>query len=110
MTTKHDEVLLGKRKLDTNHEQPEEKKQKTNTPVKILVCGDVKGQFHTLFSKINELNAGKSGPFDVLFCVGKFFGEADEDYTGSIDQEDNEFKGAVDQKSMDYLVGRSRSM
>lgn len=39
---------------------------------KILVCGDVKGNFKTLFTKIDGINK-KSGPFDFLLCVGNFF-------------------------------------
>lgn len=38
-----------------------------------LVCGDVKGNFKVLFNKIQNINQ-KSGPFDLLLCVGDFFG------------------------------------
>jgi hypothetical protein len=98
-----------KRKLEEVEDTPNEKRHKPNTPVKVLVCGDVKGQFHTLFSKINELNAGKSGPFEVLFCVGKFFCEGEDNISGAIYQDSDEYKGAVDQKSMDFITGRGRS-
>ncbi|XP_031622103.1 CWF19-like protein 1 homolog [Contarinia nasturtii] len=40
---------------------------------KILVCGDVRGNFKVLFNKIQNINQ-KSGPFDLLLCVGDFFG------------------------------------
>jgi hypothetical protein len=43
-----------------------------------LVCGDVEGKFKTLFSRVNNINK-EHGPFDLLFCVGKFFGATDED-------------------------------
>ncbi|EEB18869.1 conserved hypothetical protein [Pediculus humanus corporis] len=42
---------------------------------KILVCGDVEGNFKTLFSRVNAINK-KNGPFDFLFCVGDFFSES----------------------------------
>lgn len=38
-----------------------------------LVCGDVKGNFKTLFNKLDNINS-KSGPFEFLLCVGDFFG------------------------------------
>ncbi|XP_021938616.1 CWF19-like protein 1 [Zootermopsis nevadensis] len=44
---------------------------------KILICGDVEGKFKTLFSRVDNINKGH-GPFDLLFCVGKFFGATDE--------------------------------
>ncbi|KAI4504302.1 hypothetical protein M0802_000773 [Mischocyttarus mexicanus] len=41
---------------------------------KILCCGDVKGNFKFLFTKIENINK-KNGPFEFLLCVGDFFGE-----------------------------------
>jgi hypothetical protein len=41
-------------------------------PVKILVSGDAKGQFKTMFDAVAKANA-KAGPFEALFCVGTFF-------------------------------------
>lgn len=38
-----------------------------------LVCGDVRGNFKALFNKLQNINQ-KSGPFDLLLCVGDFFG------------------------------------
>ncbi|CAH2211446.1 jg22917 [Pararge aegeria aegeria] len=40
---------------------------------KTLVCGDVNGNFNTLFSRVESI-ARKSGTFEVLLCVGNFFG------------------------------------
>ncbi|XP_018327175.1 CWF19-like protein 1 [Agrilus planipennis] len=40
---------------------------------KVLICGDVEGCFDALFSRVEKLNE-KSGPFDLLLCVGNFFG------------------------------------
>lgn len=42
---------------------------------KILVCGDVEGNYKTLFSRVSAINE-KSGPFDFLFCVGDFFSDS----------------------------------
>ncbi|XP_054278247.1 CWF19-like protein 1 [Macrosteles quadrilineatus] len=47
--------------------------QKRNGNVKVLVCGDVNGKFKTLFSRVEKVNK-KNGPFDLLLCVGNFFG------------------------------------
>ena len=41
--------------------------------VKVLVCGDVRGNFTALFDQVNRINTSRAGPFDVLFCVGTFF-------------------------------------
>uniref|UniRef100_A0AAF5DBH1 Cwf19-like C-terminal domain-containing protein n=1 Tax=Strongyloides stercoralis TaxID=6248 RepID=A0AAF5DBH1_STRER len=45
---------------------------------KILVSGDVKGNFEALIKRVNTVNS-KAGPFDLLFCVGEFFGDCKED-------------------------------
>ncbi len=39
-----------------------------------LVTADVQGKPEQLFKKIADLNKSSAGPFDVLFCVGSFFG------------------------------------
>ncbi|XP_030026506.2 CWF19-like protein 1 [Manduca sexta] len=39
-----------------------------------LLCGDVNGNFKVLFSRVESI-IKKSGPFDVLLCVGTFFGD-----------------------------------
>uniref|UniRef100_A0A0N4Z4K2 CWF19-like protein 1 homolog n=1 Tax=Parastrongyloides trichosuri TaxID=131310 RepID=A0A0N4Z4K2_PARTI len=39
---------------------------------KILVAGDVKGNFESLLKRVKVVNA-KAGPFELLFCVGEFF-------------------------------------
>ncbi|XP_075551882.1 CWF19-like protein 1 [Dermacentor variabilis] len=43
------------------------------SPMKILVCGDVSGEFDKLFDRVSNVNK-KNGPFDMLLCVGDFFG------------------------------------
>ncbi|KAL7295493.1 hypothetical protein TKK_0011141 [Trichogramma kaykai] len=40
---------------------------------KVLICGNVEGNFKFLFTKVDAINK-KNGPFDFLFCVGNFFG------------------------------------
>ncbi|XP_045523279.1 CWF19-like protein 1 [Pieris brassicae] len=40
---------------------------------KTLFCGDVNGNFNALFSRVETI-VKKSGSFDVLLCVGNFFG------------------------------------
>ncbi|CAG4946990.1 unnamed protein product [Colias eurytheme] len=41
---------------------------------KTLFCGDVNGNFNSLFSRVESI-VKKSGAFDVLLCVGNFFGD-----------------------------------
>ncbi|XP_043484147.1 CWF19-like protein 1 [Leptopilina heterotoma] len=41
---------------------------------KVLICGDVEGQFKFFYKKVDTINK-KNGPFDFLLCVGNFFGE-----------------------------------
>ncbi|XP_069960745.1 CWF19-like protein 1 isoform X2 [Cherax quadricarinatus] len=45
----------------------------TDKVEKILVCGDVLGNFKQLFKRVQNVNE-KSGPFSMLLCVGDFFG------------------------------------
>uniref|UniRef100_A0AAR5Q6T1 Cwf19-like C-terminal domain-containing protein n=2 Tax=Dendroctonus ponderosae TaxID=77166 RepID=A0AAR5Q6T1_DENPD len=47
--------------------------------VKILFCGDVEGRFNTLFKRVETINS-KSGPFDLLLCVGNFFGVNNKEF------------------------------
>ncbi|NWH77195.1 C19L1 protein, partial [Piaya cayana] len=42
-----------------------------------LACGDVEGQLETLFGRVRAIQA-KSGHFDMLLCVGNFFGSTSE--------------------------------
>ncbi|KAH9383282.1 CWF19-like protein 1 [Haemaphysalis longicornis] len=44
-----------------------------SSPMKILVCGDVNGQFDKLFDRVAAVDK-KNGPFEMLLCVGDFFG------------------------------------
>ena len=51
--------------------------------MKILACGDVKGQIGQLLKRIETVNK-KAGPFDMVLCVGQFFNETSgNDCTGS---------------------------
>jgi len=40
--------------------------------MKILVCGDVEGNFEQVFSRVETVHR-KNGPFDMLLCTGNFF-------------------------------------
>lgn len=46
---------------------------------KILVCGDVDGNFKQLFTRVASVQK-KAGPFESLFCVGEFFGEDNSEW------------------------------
>ena len=41
---------------------------------KVLVAADVAGRHRELFAAAEKAHTGKAGPFDALFCVGRFFG------------------------------------
>ena len=41
--------------------------------MKILVSGDVEGNISALFKRVEAVNS-KAGPFEMLLCVGSFFG------------------------------------
>lgn len=53
--------------------QIQQKKVSLIFSINSLVCGDVRGNFKVLFNKLQNINQ-KSGPFDLLLCVGDFFG------------------------------------
>ncbi|XP_066580749.1 CWF19-like protein 1 [Amia ocellicauda] len=46
-------------------------------PLRVLVCGDVEGRIDILFNRVKTIQK-KSGEFDLLFCVGNFFGSTPE--------------------------------
>uniref|UniRef100_A0A671MGQ4 CWF19-like protein 1 n=1 Tax=Sinocyclocheilus anshuiensis TaxID=1608454 RepID=A0A671MGQ4_9TELE len=41
-----------------------------------LACGDVEGRINALFNRVNAIQK-KSGQFDLLLCVGEFFGTSE---------------------------------
>ncbi|XP_058826672.1 CWF19-like protein 1 homolog [Topomyia yanbarensis] len=47
------------------------------TKQKILIVGDVCGKLKSFFSRVETLNK-KTGPFDLVLCVGSFFGKSPE--------------------------------
>ncbi|GAB1609733.1 CWF19-like protein 1 [Argonauta hians] len=47
--------------------------------LKILVSGDVEGNFKALFSRVANIQK-KNGPFDLLLCTGDFFGKDKEEW------------------------------
>ncbi|RXN17764.1 CWF19 1 [Labeo rohita] len=46
-------------------------------PLRVLACGDVEGRINALFNRVNAIQK-KSGQFDLLLCVGEFFGTTSE--------------------------------
>lgn len=62
-----------------------------------LIVGDVKGKFKSVFARIDNVNK-KSGPFDLVLCVGNFFGSS-ADLT-----ELNEYKSK--RKTSKWKLGR----
>ncbi|XP_036294744.1 CWF19-like protein 1 isoform X3 [Pipistrellus kuhlii] len=42
-------------------------------PLRLLACGDVEGKFDVLFNRVRAIQK-KSGNFDLLLCIGNFFG------------------------------------
>nr|XP_057921782.1 CWF19-like protein 1 isoform X2 [Doryrhamphus excisus] len=51
-------------------------------PVRVLVCGDVEGRLDAVFKRVQTVQK-KIGQFDLLLCVGEFFGstpEAEEEW------------------------------
>ncbi|KAJ3612398.1 hypothetical protein NHX12_020674 [Muraenolepis orangiensis] len=45
--------------------------------LRVLTCGDVDGRLTALFNRVRTIQK-KSGPFDLLLCVGEFFGKTAE--------------------------------
>ena len=45
---------------------------------KVLVSGDVDGNISALFKRVEAVNS-KAGPFEMLLCVGSFFGPVNID-------------------------------
>ncbi|XP_026182623.1 CWF19-like protein 1 [Mastacembelus armatus] len=46
-------------------------------PVRVLACGDVEGKLNVLFTRVQTIQK-KTGQFDLLLCVGEFFGTTPE--------------------------------
>jgi hypothetical protein len=50
-------------------------------PVKVLICGDVRGRLADLSTRVSTLQKSAHGPFDVIFATGEFLPPADADPT-----------------------------
>nr|XP_053654168.1 CWF19-like protein 1 [Cherax quadricarinatus] len=72
----------------------------TDKVEKILVCGDVLGNFKQLFKRVQNVNE-KSGPFSMLLCVGDFFGPDNSQW-------DHYKNGDVKVPVATYVLGPSR--
>uniref|UniRef100_A0A669C5P4 CWF19-like protein 1 n=1 Tax=Oreochromis niloticus TaxID=8128 RepID=A0A669C5P4_ORENI len=46
-------------------------------PLRVLACGDVEGRLNALFNRVQAIQK-KTGQFDLLLCVGEFFGTTPE--------------------------------
>ncbi|KAK6487838.1 CWF19-like protein 1 [Huso huso] len=46
-------------------------------PLRVLACGDVEGRINVLYNRVRAVQK-KSGQFDLLLCVGDFFGMTSE--------------------------------
>lgn len=47
--------------------------------VKVLITGPVNGEISSLKVKLDSLQSSNAGPFDMCFCVGPFFNNANEE-------------------------------
>ncbi|KAL7073260.1 hypothetical protein ACQ4LE_007326 [Meloidogyne hapla] len=65
--------------------------------VKVLCSGDVNGNFKQLIARVALVNQ-KAGPFDILFCVGEFFGPND-------DENQQVLNGEIDFPVPTYILG-----
>ncbi|KAI9102508.1 hypothetical protein DFS34DRAFT_396038 [Phlyctochytrium arcticum] len=72
--------------------------------VKLLVVGGLNGFFSAGFSKIASINK-KHGPFDLLLCVGDFFGSDDDQSTGGNDELEKLMNGQIKVPLAAYIVG-----
>uniref|UniRef100_A0AAY4DAH6 CWF19-like protein 1 n=1 Tax=Denticeps clupeoides TaxID=299321 RepID=A0AAY4DAH6_9TELE len=69
-------------------------------PLRVLACGDVEGRIGALFGRVRAIQK-KSGQFDLLLCVGEFFGS-----TPDAEAEWNEYKsGAKKAPIHTYVLG-----
>ena len=50
----------------------------------MLFCGDIEGHIKEVVEKVKKLNGSKVGPFDVLFCIGRFLDENNQMTLGRI--------------------------
>nr|CDJ80949.1 Cwf19 and Cwf19 protein domain containing protein [Haemonchus contortus] len=64
---------------------------------RVLCVGDVRGEFEQLAKKIAVINK-KNGPFDMLFCVGEFFGS-------NADENEKILNGKVEFEVPTYVLG-----
>lgn len=69
--------------------------------LKILVSGDVEGKFSQLFSRVSAVNK-KNGPFEMLLCVGNFFGEDNTEW-------DEYINGTKKAPITTYVLGPAKS-
>ena len=50
----------------------------------VLFCGDTEGHLKEVLDKVKKLNGSKVGPFDILFCIGRFTDEKNQIIIGNL--------------------------
>ena len=50
----------------------------------VLFCGDTEGHLKEVLDKVKKLNGSKVGPFDILFCIGRFTDENNQIRIGNL--------------------------
>ena len=68
--------------------------------LKVMSCGDVSGNFTAFFKRLETVSK-KAGPFEMVLCVGSFFGAK-----GSDDKDDDDKDGKL---WREYLSGKKRA-
>ncbi|XP_033102373.1 CWF19-like protein 1 [Anneissia japonica] len=71
--------------------------------IKILVSGDVEGNFDQLFKRVEKVNK-KAGPFEALFCVGSFFSSSEKSKTEWLKYENKQAKAPLPT----YVLGANK--
>uniref|UniRef100_V9KJE3 CWF19-like protein 1 n=1 Tax=Callorhinchus milii TaxID=7868 RepID=V9KJE3_CALMI len=72
----------------------------STAPLRVLACGDVEGKLNVLFNRVRSIQK-KSGDFDLLLCVGNFFGSTEE-----AESEWEDYKTGVKKAPMQtYVLG-----
>ena len=55
----------------------------TATTLKVLASGDVDGRFAAFLKRLEAVEK-KAGPFEMVLCVGSFFGTAGDDTDAAV--------------------------
>ncbi|CAM1328174.1 CWF19L1 (predicted) [Pycnogonum litorale] len=69
----------------------------SDSKLKVLISGSVHGKLNQLFTRVNSINK-RNGPFDLLLCVGDFFGNDNVDWQKCLD-------GVIKAPLQTYILG-----